>query len=225
MGRNSTSTQPLGWFQLKENKPADERRRPGRHSSPQGGSNETQVHVGTATPAVLGPKARLLTLKLFQILDLRSAPSRALRKCPTVLIDRESHRPSVAPCSPIGSGHDLAKNSTTLFAFADYSASPCPIFPFPSGSTDDQSRRSIPRSLSPTLAIPSIHASRKRSSRRKSFSELSMHGLITRTKVVGRWHQGAILGSSRRCYARSVRVFGNLNAGPRGTEGFRVFPV
>jgi len=105
MGRNSTSTQPLGWFQLKENKPADERRRPGRHSSPQGGSNETQVHVGTATPAVLGPKARLLTLKLFQILDLRSAPSRALRKCSTAFNGREIQywgRSSVFACRSLG---------------------------------------------------------------------------------------------------------------------------
>src|SRR5271155_5107041 len=38
-------------------------------------------------------------------------------------------------------------------------------------------------SLSPTLATASIHASRKRSSRAKSFSPRAIRGLLTRTKV------------------------------------------
>jgi hypothetical protein len=59
-------------------------------------------------------------------------------------------------------------------------------------------------SLSTTLTAPSIHVSCQRSSRAKSFFQRMLQRFITRTKVVGQWHQEAILRGVRRCYARKV---------------------
>ena len=73
-----------------------------------------------------------------------------------------------------------------------------------------------------TFPTPSIHRSCQRSSRAKSFFKRMLQRFVTRTKVVGQWHQEAILRVARRCYARRVpgpkryfHAFSLANSRPR----------
>ncbi len=108
--------------------------------------------------------------------NLRSAPSRALPRFFTVSITVK-FAALFAPPTP-GSEGDLVRTGASGKLPQNHLAT---------------------AQLSPTLESASIHASRKRSSRTKSFSCSKMQMVLTHTKVVVAWHQEAILRPNCGC--------------------------
>jgi hypothetical protein len=122
-----------------------------------------------------------------QLLDLRSAPSRALRKCSTAFDGRENSALGEA-FQPSPSVHSARGNIPVCTGRSPSAAGRCRV------------KTGSPHALlSLRVAGQSIHLYCKRSSRHNLRFSNQIANFITRPKVVVEWHHPAILLGSRRC--------------------------